>query len=223
MPRSRRDRRADPLGQPRVAPARVREILRQACDRIDPQGGQYDAMGRSHFYGHGRLNAARAKLSPTAVEAGRTASATRSQKEEENRKSALLYMPSRRLGARLPPDHPRELKGAPYHRVQEQTERQYENEPPPQRQQLMQSPEHAHEQHILSITVPMPQSHAGRQWLTPSQVTCPGSQLEQSRLTAEQVPPEQLTIPVGQVTRSRLPHHFPRPSPPRRKPPRSVV
>jgi subtilisin-like proprotein convertase family protein len=38
----------------------VREILRQACDRIDPQGGQYDATGRSALYGHGRLNAARA-------------------------------------------------------------------------------------------------------------------------------------------------------------------
>lgn len=35
----------------------VREILRQSCDRIDPQGGRYDAGGRSAFYGYGRLNA----------------------------------------------------------------------------------------------------------------------------------------------------------------------
>ncbi|HEV7406072.1 MAG TPA: S8 family serine peptidase [Chthoniobacteraceae bacterium] len=35
----------------------VRDILRRACDRIDPQGGQYNAQGRSRFYGFGRLNA----------------------------------------------------------------------------------------------------------------------------------------------------------------------
>jgi subtilisin family serine protease len=35
----------------------VKDILRRAGDRIDPQGGQYDANGHSKFYGHGRLNA----------------------------------------------------------------------------------------------------------------------------------------------------------------------
>jgi subtilisin family serine protease len=35
----------------------VREILRRACDKIDPAGGQYNAQGRSRFYGFGRLNA----------------------------------------------------------------------------------------------------------------------------------------------------------------------
>ena len=35
----------------------VKEILRQACDRIDPQGGNYDAHGHSKKYGFGRLNA----------------------------------------------------------------------------------------------------------------------------------------------------------------------
>ena len=35
----------------------VKDILRRACDRIDPQGGEYDANGHSKFYGHGRLNA----------------------------------------------------------------------------------------------------------------------------------------------------------------------
>jgi subtilisin-like proprotein convertase family protein len=35
----------------------VKEILRQACDRIDPQGGDYDARGHSKKYGYGRLNA----------------------------------------------------------------------------------------------------------------------------------------------------------------------
>jgi subtilisin family serine protease len=35
----------------------VKDVLRRACDRIDPQGGQYDANEHSKFYGHGRLNA----------------------------------------------------------------------------------------------------------------------------------------------------------------------
>jgi subtilisin-like proprotein convertase family protein len=35
----------------------VKEVLQQACDRIDPQGGAYDASGHSKKYGFGRLNA----------------------------------------------------------------------------------------------------------------------------------------------------------------------
>ncbi|NJM27442.1 MAG: S8 family serine peptidase [Pseudanabaena sp. RU_4_16] len=35
----------------------VRDIFRRACDKIDPQGGEYDAQGHSRFYGYGRLNA----------------------------------------------------------------------------------------------------------------------------------------------------------------------
>jgi subtilisin-like proprotein convertase family protein len=35
----------------------VKEILRQACDRIDLAGGNYDASGHSKKYGFGRLNA----------------------------------------------------------------------------------------------------------------------------------------------------------------------
>ena len=38
----------------------VREILRQSCERIDPAGGNYDADGRSPFYGYGRVNARKA-------------------------------------------------------------------------------------------------------------------------------------------------------------------
>jgi subtilisin family serine protease len=38
----------------------VREILRQSCVRIDPAGGNYDASGRSPFYGYGRVNARKA-------------------------------------------------------------------------------------------------------------------------------------------------------------------
>jgi subtilisin-like proprotein convertase family protein len=35
----------------------VRDILCQAADKIDPQGGAYDLNGHSPYYGHGRLNA----------------------------------------------------------------------------------------------------------------------------------------------------------------------
>lgn len=38
----------------------VKEILKRACDRIDPAGGQYDAAGHSPFYGFGRVNAKKA-------------------------------------------------------------------------------------------------------------------------------------------------------------------
>ena len=35
----------------------VRDLFKRACDRIDPQGGNYDAAGHSAKYGFGRLNA----------------------------------------------------------------------------------------------------------------------------------------------------------------------
>ncbi len=45
---------------PALTAAGVRDILRRCCDRIDPEGGGYDASGRSVKYGYGRLNARRA-------------------------------------------------------------------------------------------------------------------------------------------------------------------
>lgn len=38
----------------------VRAIIKDTCDRIDPEGGQYDANGHSPYYGYGRVNARRA-------------------------------------------------------------------------------------------------------------------------------------------------------------------
>lgn len=35
----------------------VKDLFRRACDRIDPQGGQYNSDGHSVKYGYGRLNA----------------------------------------------------------------------------------------------------------------------------------------------------------------------
>lgn len=46
--------------QPGLRRSDVADLLKSACDRIDPQGGRYDAAGRSAFYGWGRLNALRA-------------------------------------------------------------------------------------------------------------------------------------------------------------------
>ncbi len=38
----------------------VKDILKRSCDKIDTAGGNYDANGRSPFYGFGRLNAKKA-------------------------------------------------------------------------------------------------------------------------------------------------------------------
>jgi hypothetical protein len=35
----------------------VKELFKRACDKVDPQGGDYDAVGHSPKYGFGRLNA----------------------------------------------------------------------------------------------------------------------------------------------------------------------
>lgn len=38
----------------------VKNLVKQACDRVDTAGGNYDANGHSPFYGFGRINAKRA-------------------------------------------------------------------------------------------------------------------------------------------------------------------
>jgi subtilisin family serine protease len=45
---------------PALTRLEVHEVLRNACDQIDPAGGGYDAQGHSDKYGFGRLNAATA-------------------------------------------------------------------------------------------------------------------------------------------------------------------
>jgi subtilisin family serine protease len=42
---------------PSLKSTEVKDIFRRACDKIDPQGGAYDAAGHSAKYGFGRLNA----------------------------------------------------------------------------------------------------------------------------------------------------------------------
>jgi subtilisin family serine protease len=42
---------------PELKFAEVKDVLKRACDRIDPQGGAYDANGHSKKYGYGRINA----------------------------------------------------------------------------------------------------------------------------------------------------------------------
>jgi subtilisin-like proprotein convertase family protein len=55
----------------------VKDLLKRACDRIDPQGGNYDAAGRSPKYGYGRLNARTAvELAQPQPQSGITISRT---------------------------------------------------------------------------------------------------------------------------------------------------
>jgi subtilisin family serine protease len=55
---------------------KVRDILKESCDRIDPKQGKYGTTGHSRWYGYGRVNARRAVelaasfLSPSAGEVG---------------------------------------------------------------------------------------------------------------------------------------------------------
>ncbi|MCX8476733.1 MAG: S8 family serine peptidase [Sphingomonas sp.] len=46
--------------KPTLSRDEVSTLLRQSCDRIDPANGNYDASGRSAWYGWGRVNAERA-------------------------------------------------------------------------------------------------------------------------------------------------------------------
>jgi subtilisin-like proprotein convertase family protein len=53
----------------------VKDIFSRACDRIDPQGGDYDSAGHSPKYGYGRLNALRAvELAKPQAQQGLTVS-----------------------------------------------------------------------------------------------------------------------------------------------------
>ncbi|MFG0262436.1 MAG: S8 family serine peptidase, partial [Novipirellula sp. JB048] len=45
---------------PDLTPLEIKDLLRRCCDRIDPDGAQYDASGHSESYGYGRINARRA-------------------------------------------------------------------------------------------------------------------------------------------------------------------
>jgi subtilisin family serine protease len=48
----------------------VKDMLERSCDRIDTAGGQYDAAGRSVFYGLSRINARKAVDLAMPLEAG---------------------------------------------------------------------------------------------------------------------------------------------------------
>ena len=56
---------------PNLTRLQVRDILAKSCDKVDPQGGQYNAAGHSAFYGFGRLNAEVAvRLAKPSVQPG---------------------------------------------------------------------------------------------------------------------------------------------------------
>jgi subtilisin family serine protease len=42
---------------PNLRSQEIKDLFKDACDKIDPAGGQYDENGRSKYYGYGRLNA----------------------------------------------------------------------------------------------------------------------------------------------------------------------
>jgi len=46
---------------PRLSAAEVRAVLREACDKVDIEGGSYDERGHSPLYGYGRPDPARAQ------------------------------------------------------------------------------------------------------------------------------------------------------------------
>lgn len=63
---------------PSLSREEVRDILREACDRIDEANGDYDGDGWSAWYGWGRVNAARAvELAGQARSAGTGAASLR--------------------------------------------------------------------------------------------------------------------------------------------------
>ncbi|MDX1913099.1 MAG: S8 family serine peptidase [Saprospiraceae bacterium] len=45
---------------PEMTPKKVKQIIRNSCQRIDPKGGKYDARGHSIYYGYGRIDATKA-------------------------------------------------------------------------------------------------------------------------------------------------------------------
>lgn len=47
----------------------VRQVIRDTCDKIDPEGGNYDKGGQSIFYGFGRINTEKAVLLAISLKA----------------------------------------------------------------------------------------------------------------------------------------------------------
>lgn len=45
---------------PALTPAQIKDIIKNSCDIIDPEGGEYDANKHSIYYGYGRINAGKA-------------------------------------------------------------------------------------------------------------------------------------------------------------------
>jgi subtilisin family serine protease len=45
---------------PELSASQVKNLIKSACDKIDQNGGNYDAKGHSQLYGYGRINALKA-------------------------------------------------------------------------------------------------------------------------------------------------------------------
>lgn len=62
----------------------VRQVIRDTCDKIDPDGGNYDPGGHSNLYGFGRVNAEKAVIMALSL---KSASDQRRKEGQRKRKS----------------------------------------------------------------------------------------------------------------------------------------
>ena len=58
---------------PNLAWEQVRRIIRDTCDKIDHEGGDYDSGGHSNLYGFGRINAEKAVLMALSLKSASSA------------------------------------------------------------------------------------------------------------------------------------------------------
>ncbi|HFA49727.1 MAG TPA: peptidase S8 [Bacteroidetes bacterium] len=111
---------------PELTWQQVKEVMKNSCDRIDEQFGNYDSNGHSPFYGHGRINALKAvqnakaagqqvatdTAAPTDISFEINGLAhfnkTRKAKLADNKKVGAFDKPQRLLGLQLnvKPFHP---------------------------------------------------------------------------------------------------------------------
>lgn len=67
----------------------VRQVIRDTCDKIDPDGGNYDPGGHSNLYGFGRVNAEKAVIMALSLKSAsdqRRKEGPRKRKSRANRK-----------------------------------------------------------------------------------------------------------------------------------------
>lgn len=56
---------------PKLSQKKVKQLIRNSCVRIDPDGGKYDAKKHSHWYGYGRVDAGKAVSKAKKAKSGK--------------------------------------------------------------------------------------------------------------------------------------------------------